>query len=1029
MNKNLRMRLRTAFLLAGISPTIVQASGNTWQLPATAESAPVYEVTKFSTDEVSKWQILDADNDGNTWQYYYETLRTVCGPDGSDDWAFTPALQVKPGFRYQLTYTVAGAWNCTRQRIEVTTGTTAVPEAHTCVISALDHIAGSTALTETANFVVPQTDRFYIGFHANVPVDDKTISLKSLSITEIGSGDVPGNITGLQAAYGEQGALEATLTFQAPTLTLNGKELTELTKIDIFRDDETVTAQTFSSPAIGSQLNWTDTPLTAGLHTYTITATNSIGTGDPVKIAIFVGPDTPEPVTNLNADIINDQVVLNWKASVKGVHDGYLDPAAITYQLTRIQEGNAEIIADGLVGTSFIDETLDPDTQIALYYQVVPVFGEEYGAVTSTREFTYGTAYALPFFESFASAAFTHSGWRQETTAERLVWKPVENDIWYTDDDTEMTATAQDNDGGFAMLNSYAYSGNAKLISPSLNISHSANPRLSFRLYHTQANEGRKDSVKVGIIVDGKDYQEIPGAAYARYKDTPGWTEYELALVSYKKSERVSLVFNGMSKGGNNMYIDNIRIENGTEFDLEVVSFTGPSQLMSNDKGTYTLRYKNNGGTAVTNYSAELYVDNRLYSTIPGEPIDPASTGTAIFTFASDVENVGNTHTVYAKIVYSDDLIPTNNTSEEISTLITPPLLPAVSDLNATTSANTITLTWGLPDYIDAKTLEYTDDIESYESFIYENFGGYTMVDLDNCKTHGLTGAGSYPNIFAKMAFQVFDPTQTLVDKEELPLVAAHSGKQFLASFMAYSTLGNKAKDDWLISPPLSGNEQAVSFYAKAINTEYPEYFLVAYSKTTADPDEFTKISSGTYLRAQSEWTKYTYILPEGSQYFAIRCISPDGYVFMVDDITFERAVPDPTTIGLQGYNIHRDGVKINDALIADRTYTDELEANGTYAYTVSAVYDSGESLLSNEKRVKLSTVGMENVPEKEIKVWGKGRDIHISGASGTEVRIYTPTGLLITEDRVDGNRQFRMPVAGIYLVKTGNKVKAVTIR
>lgn len=1016
-------------LLGGTGIIAAPATERSRQYDSPAATAPDYEITKFSPAEFDRWTIYDADADGNTWQYYYETIRTVCGPDGSDDWAFTPDLALKPGFRYQLAYTVSGAWNCTRQSIEVTTGNATVPSAHTLVISAVNDIAGSAAITRTANFVVPDSEHFYIGFHANVPVNDKHITLKSLSVKEIGSGDVPGNITGLSVQYGANGTLEATLAFKAPVTTLNGKELTELTGINIFRDEEPTPVKTFVNPLPGADLNWTDTSVDAGLHTYKIIASNSIGTGDEIAATVFVGPDTPEPVADLTAEIINDRVVLNWKASVKGANNGYIDPAAVTYQITRIKEGNAEIIEDNVAGTGYMDESLDPATQFTLYYQIVPVFGEEYGAVTSTREFTYGSAYLLPFIESFASSAFTNTGWRQETTNERLIWKAVEKDTWSTDDDKDVTVNAQDDDGGLIMINSYSFSGSAKLISPSLDISGSANPRLTFRIYHSSANEGRKDSVKVGILVDGQEYKEIPGAGYIRYRDTPEWVEYELALAAYKRSERVSIVFNGLSKGGNNMYIDNIRIENGTEFDMEAVALTGPGRLMSNDRGTYTFKYKNNGGTTVTGYTIQLYVDDVPYQTLQGETIDPAMTRSAVFTFTPDVENVGNTHTIYAKIVYDQDLIPGNDVSEEITTLITPPLLPAVSDLKVTSSGNTITLTWEMPDYIDAETLRFTDDMESYEAFIYEDFGGYTMADLDNCKTHGLTGAGSYPNIFEKMAYQVFDPTQTLVDKEELYLLEAHSGKQFLASFMAYSTLGNKAKDDWLITPPLSGNEQAVSFYAKALNTDYPEYFLAAYSKTTADPDDFIKISDGTYLTAQSDWTKYTYVLPEGSRYFAIRTISPDGYMFMVDDITFERAVPDPNEIGLQGYNIHRDGVKLNNTPVTERTYTDELEANGTYIYTVSAVYESGESLLSKEKRVKLTTVGIENTGTPQIRIWSSGRSICISGAHNTPVRIFTTTGIAVTEEVIDSKKEFRMPAPGIYLVKTGHKVKAVTVR
>ena len=45
------------------------------------------------------------------------------------------------------------------------------------------------------------------------------------------------------------------------------------------------------------------------------------------------------------------------------------------------------------------------------------------------------------------------------------------------------------------------------------------------------------------------------------------------------------------------------------------------------------------------------------------------------------------------------------------------------------------------------------------------------------------------------------------------------------------------------------------------------------------------------------------------------------------------------------GYNVYRDNVQINPELITDLSYTDMALDPGTYSYTVTAVYDGGESL------------------------------------------------------------------------------------
>ena len=52
--------------------------------------------------------------------------------------------------------------------------------------------------------------------------------------------------------------------------------------------------------------------------------------------------------------------------------------------------------------------------------------------------------------------------------------------------------------------------------------------------------------------------------------------------------------------------------------------------------------------------------------------------------------------------------------------------------------------------------------------------------------------------------------------------------------------------------------------------------------------------------------------LPEGATHFAVRCTSPMGYMLLVDDITY-RPAGKGAPLEIKGYNIYRDGVKIND--------------------------------------------------------------------------------------------------------------------
>jgi photosystem II stability/assembly factor-like uncharacterized protein len=61
-------------------------------------------------------------------------------------------------------------------------------------------------------------------------------------------------------------------------------------------------------------------------------------------------------------------------------------------------------------------------------------------------------------------------------------------------------------------------------------------------------------------------------------------------------------------------------------------------------------------------------------------------------------------------------------------------------------------------------------------------------------------------------------------------------------------------------------------------------------------------------------------------------------------DISWAQPGYDPTQINLQGYNIRRNGTKINSGLITGLTYTDLNVPAGQYTYCVTALYNLGAS-------------------------------------------------------------------------------------
>ena len=183
--------------------------------------------------------------------------------------------------------------------------------------------------------------------------------------------------------------------------------------------------------------------------------------------------------------------------------------------------------------------------------------------------------------------------------------------------------------------------------------------------------------------------------------------------------------------------------------------------------------------------------------------------------------------------------------------------------------------------------------------------------------------------------------------------------------------------NDWLISPELSGNAQTISFYAKGWTSQvkdmygsyhhYTEFFNVLYSLTDKNPNSFTQIGGTRIAQMWFSDGAFEFDLPAGTKYFAIQCISNgegtapevddetaydylnqenEGFIFFLDDITYT-----PAPCHLVGYNVYKNGQKLNSTPLPTTT-TDfmDTDAQGveTNTYAVSAVYEEGESALSN---------------------------------------------------------------------------------
>ncbi|RLC46243.1 MAG: hypothetical protein DRH57_06445, partial [Candidatus Cloacimonadota bacterium] len=213
----------------------------------------------------------------------------------------------------------------------------------------------------------------------NVQQDPNLIAGYELAVTA--NPNAPGAPTNFVITPGAAGALEATLDWVNPAIQVNGDPLTELTSVEIYRNDDSL--YTVIDSVIGGSETWTDTTgLDPGMYTYKLIPVNSYGNGLPAVDQAWIGEDVPAGVTDLVlTDVSTDDLAaqLTWVNPTEGLHGGYF-PGVTGYHIVR--SDGAEFDIPGPV-TEWIDDTItDPGIY---WYEVTPFNDAGYGPATTSN--------------------------------------------------------------------------------------------------------------------------------------------------------------------------------------------------------------------------------------------------------------------------------------------------------------------------------------------------------------------------------------------------------------------------------------------------------------------------------------------------------------------------------------------------------------------------------------------------------------------------------------------------------------------
>ena len=278
-----------------------------------------------------------------------------------------------------------------------------------------------------------------------------------------------------------------------------------------------------------------------------------------------------------------------------------------------------------------------------------------------------------------------------------------------------------------------------------------------------------------------------------------------------------------------------------------------------------------------------------------------------------------------------------------------------------------------------AQTVLLNEDFESYPDFTITNFGGWSLLDLDQLDTTNYLGGdpappinwvANWPNAGSKMAFQIFNFSQSNATNDfigtsgDIRNFNPRSGQKYAACWAGRMVQSYQGNNDWLIAPAVtlgaSGNQ--ISMYLKSLSSSYgDERFQVGVYVGNGNPtksEDFVIINTLPYqtvpqnLNIDNNWRDFIYNLDDYSGQtirVGIRCITQEASALLVDDVKI-------TTIATLNVSENNQNRQIETY---PNPVQDELYINSDKKVQVANLYNLDGKLLQSFSKFPLSTKGI----------------------------------------------------------------------
>lgn len=878
----------------------------------------------------------------------------------------------------------------------------------------LAYASKSSATQKTIEFHVEADGQYKLYFLG----EGNALYLYDTKVIEVGSSNVPLPAGDLMLMPAADGSASVSVSFTLPSATISGHPLDGTLKYSIYRGDGEAAVKTGRGNA-GEYVTYTDNGCGEGEITYSVTVESDGNVSERVTASTYVGKETPNAVEGLAVAKGEGAYTITWTAPTTGIHGAVLDPAALTYRITRIVDGKPEVVAEACAATTYTDNYGADELQ-SLQYSVVAVLNGMSSEEAKTETLTVGSL-TLPFADSFAGASFGKV-WSAEALSGTINWKAMAA----TTSQRPLVSESVDKDGGFAYYNSWnAIKGcSARLASAPIKYISGSSPIIEFYAYRTTGN----DQVKIQVACDDGAWTDVPDALITLKSSTQDWEKFEFplaaAITEGCKTFRVAFV--ALSAYGQNTIIDKVRVFVPAEKDLEVSSVVAPASVYSGNDINLLFTVSNNSAKTVSasDYTFELVTDYPARIALPAT-VDLSSLGSTTVDLTIPVTAIeaqaADAYSFALKVVYDGDEKPENNVSTpaEVSVNFVDAAAPSNPDAKQLTDGS-IEVTWDAAGEARNPVNESTS-FEGFDNGFAGPFDDFAVIDLDQA-------SGDNYYMASGSAF-------TVINKPSVP--RGRDGDNVIGL-----TLGaNKQQDDWLISPVLdckAGSTMNLDFLVatrKFTTSSYYYTMEILYSTEeaydAANPSAaFThsvqtlksSLTYGQFINSETFVPISITGIPAEAKRIAVHFISKISYTsaLWIDKVCITEAEDNP----LLGYNVYENGVGRVNAEVIDASATSyNIPATSIIErrYFVTAVYANGESQPTALTPYFSAVNDITDGDAPSVSVTSEG--LVVSGADNAvvydlqgRIAAYAPQGVSV-----------RL-APGMYIVKAGSETRKVVV-